>query len=513
FWDPRSSMSISHDRRTSAGHLLSSRTLARGTIWNLFAQGIPIVVALAAVPPLVHGLGTDRFGILTLALAIIGYAGVFDMGLGRALTKLIADRLGQEKIQDLPETIWTALVLMLGLGAIGAVCLSLAAPWLARGVLEIPAPLEDETFRSLLILAASLPIVICSTGLRGVLEAFQRFDLTGRVRLLAGTAAFLLPLAVLPLSHRLDMAVAALALGRVAAAMLNLWYCTTVIPALRGRLAFRWRAVRPLLSFAGWLTVSNIAAPFITYMDRFLIAAIVSAAAVAYYGTSLEMVTRLWIIPGALASVLFPAFATTLQSAPERLKLLYARGVKYTFLGLFPVILLLVAFAREGLTFWLGPDFADHGATVLQWLAIGVFCNSLAQIAFALVQGCGRADITGKLHIAELPFLVPIIWWLTREFGIEGTAIGWTARVMFNGVILFWVAERLTGLGAKDLLRLTIGVGFALAIFGLATLSFGVSVKAAACLVVLSLYAVGGWVVALTAGERTVIVATLSRQR
>jgi O-antigen/teichoic acid export membrane protein len=102
-----------------------------------------------------------------------------------------------------------------------------------------------------------------------------------------------------------------------------------------------------------------------------------------------------------------------------------------------------VLFARNALSLWLGADFAAQSTPVLQWLAIGVFLNSLATIPFALVQGAGRADITGKFHLLELPFYLASVWLLTRHFGIRGTAIAWTLRVMADGVLLFWVADRL----------------------------------------------------------------------
>ena len=49
-----------------------------------------MLVALVAIPILVDGLGTARFGILTLAWMVVGYFSLFDLGLGRALTKLTA---------------------------------------------------------------------------------------------------------------------------------------------------------------------------------------------------------------------------------------------------------------------------------------------------------------------------------------------------------------------------------------------------------------------------------------
>ncbi|MGC1616486.1 MAG: hypothetical protein WA736_17540, partial [Candidatus Acidiferrum sp.] len=83
-------------------HLTSGRLLARNTVWNLIGNGAPLIVAVFSIPILIHGLGKDRFGVLTLAWALIGYAGLFDMGLGRALTQLVAKKLGSGESHEIP---------------------------------------------------------------------------------------------------------------------------------------------------------------------------------------------------------------------------------------------------------------------------------------------------------------------------------------------------------------------------------------------------------------------------
>jgi len=98
------------------GHLTSGRLLARNTVWNLVGSGAPMVVAVFCMPILIKGLGTDRFGVLTLAWALIGYASLFDLGLGRALTQLVAKKLGAWEEREIPAVAWTSLVLMMLLG-------------------------------------------------------------------------------------------------------------------------------------------------------------------------------------------------------------------------------------------------------------------------------------------------------------------------------------------------------------------------------------------------------------
>ncbi len=178
----------------NASRLISGRTLVRNTIWNLIGQVAPLLVALFAIPLLIKGLGTARFGVLTLAWAIVGYFCLFDLGLGRALTKMVADKLGAEQAEDIPRLIWTALALMGMLGIIGAMVAASISPWLVHDILKIPQALQDETLSAFYLLALSIPVVISATGLRGVLEAHQRFDLANIVRIPLGMFTFLGPL-------------------------------------------------------------------------------------------------------------------------------------------------------------------------------------------------------------------------------------------------------------------------------------------------------------------------------
>src|SRR5438045_5209796 len=102
------------------GHLTSGRLLAKNTIWNLIGSGAPMAVAVFCIPVLIRGLGKERFGVLTLAWALIGYASLFDLGLGRALTQLVAKKLGAGEDREIPALVWTSLLLMLQLGVAGA---------------------------------------------------------------------------------------------------------------------------------------------------------------------------------------------------------------------------------------------------------------------------------------------------------------------------------------------------------------------------------------------------------
>src|ERR1700731_4320142 len=142
------------------GHLTSGRLLARNTVWNLLGSGAPMLVAVVCIPILIRGLGKERFGVLALAWALIGYASLFDLGLGRALTQLVAKKLGAGEDREVPSLAWTSLLLMLVLGVAGAAIIILISPWLIHSALNVPDPMEPETLQAFRLLGLSLPFVI-----------------------------------------------------------------------------------------------------------------------------------------------------------------------------------------------------------------------------------------------------------------------------------------------------------------------------------------------------------------
>ena len=416
--------------------------LAKNSLVNLIGLAIPILVGLLAIPIIVKGLGVERFGLLTLAWAVIGYFSLFDLGIGRAITQALAERLTYASTRELSALAWTGLMLMLVFSLVGTCALICFTPWLVSDVLKVPEALTDETRRAFLYLAASIPAVVLSSGLSGILTALHRFPLINALRTPMGIMTFLIPLGILPYSKNLAHICAALTLMRLIFLVLHGIACYKAFPAMYQNITFLKKEILKLLQFGSWLTLSNIIGPLMVYLDRFVIGSILGIALVAYYVTPYEIVTRLWAIPAAVVAVLFPAFAAAKPQANTSTASLYASGTRAIVRILAPIALLFITFAREGLFFWIGDDFARNGTIILQWLAAGVYINGYAHVPFAYIQGIGRSDLTAKLHLIELPLYLALLIWALETFGIWGAACAWSARIALDACLLTWITHR-----------------------------------------------------------------------
>jgi len=415
--------------------------LVVNSLLNAVGQGVPILVAIGSVPLLLRGLGTERTGLLTLSWSVIGYASLFDFGLGRALTQVVAERRQQHATDgDLPRVVSSTLAAMLLIACVAGIVMLAVARWAASAGLNVSPQLQGETLGAARLLAIGIPVVVLTSGFRGILEAYERFDLANAVRVPIGISTFLGPLVAMPFTHSLAWAVGVLLAARVAGLVALIALVRRVAPKLMRRPSVTHSSLGSVMRFGAWMTVSNILSPLMSSADRFFISAMISASVVAYYTAPYEMVTRLMaMLALAVATSLFPAFARAADVASARA--LLGRGVRLITTTFVPVIVLVLVLAPTILRLWLGAAFARESTAILRILAVGILMNGFAQAPFAMIQARGRADLTAKIHLAELPFYVASVLYLIRTDGIKGAAIAWTLRVSVEAVVLFVVAR------------------------------------------------------------------------
>jgi O-antigen/teichoic acid export membrane protein len=487
--EPRSDEEAGREARE---RLTSGRLLVRNSALTFVSRILMIGAAVVAVPLLLDQLGTARFGVLTLAWVVIGYASVFDLGLGRALTKLTAEKLGQGREREVPALFWTATALLGFMGCIAAVLVAAATPVLVADVLDIPAGLEGETRAAFFLLAVSIPFVLLSAALRGSLEARQRFDLSNSVAVGLSVLSYFGPVALSVLTQNLAVAVSAVVASRVAGTAINLWMCLRVDPALRAERRIDRGVIGPMLRYGGWITATALIAPLLVTMDRFFIGALLDVEAVAYYATPFEAVRQLLVVAVSLSVVLFPAYSATVSTDRARAEQLFDRGSRAIFTALFPLALTVVAFAPEILGVWVGAEFERNSTDVMRWLAAGVLLNGLTFVAFGLLQST-RPDLITKLLLVELVIYVPIFYVMVQAFGVEGAAIAATVRVGLDMALQHVVLHRLGLLSTARLRAAALRPPLAVVCFALIVQLDGLAARAAAEAVILAVFAVIAW--------------------
>ena len=443
------------------------KRLVRDTCWNFAGFVVPILVAVVAVPLLVLRLGDERFGVLAIGWMVMGYFVLSDFGLGRATTKYLSEACRELDVTIERDAIYTSMAIHLGLGLVGGGLFAAITPFVVRSAFQVSAGLQDETIAGFYWLAASVPVLLATSCLRGILEARRRFDFVNILRVPSVSINYIVPLVILGVSNNLSHILAAIFVGRVGGALAHYMCVLRVIPQIGAEAQFSTDILRVLLRFGGWLAVSSLVAPVILFADRIFVATLFGPAAVTYYVTPYEVVTKLWMFSASLLGALFPVLSAMEPRSQE-----VGRVARKAFIILFvltvPAVGVLLAYGRDLLALWISAELAQHSGTVAKWLAVGVLSNVLAQVPLTVLQATGKPEIVARIQVAQLPAYILGAWWLSRKFGTVGIAMAWAIRAAIELMLLQVAAVRWTGVEGFRLTRQT-AIGGAIVVMFLGT--------------------------------------------
>jgi O-antigen/teichoic acid export membrane protein len=420
-------------------------SIRKHTIYNLAGAFVPMAVSVVSVPLYLRVIGTERYGIMSLFWVMLGYFGLFDLGLGRSVSQRLAALHDQSDAQR-SEVFWTGLFVSLAVGAIGAALLVPISLFVLHLVKLDASKISAEINTAAPLLAVTLPIALISGLFSGALAGRERFGIVNLIEATTNVLLVAVPIGfALAFGANLAYLIAASLLIRIGSTLVMFFACRRAVPLLRPTRPTR-TVVKSLLGYGGWVTVQSTVGSAIAMWDRFVIGAVLGATAVSIYVIPTNVVQRLLVLPSALVKALFPRLTRANDVDARQLTAESMSGLG--LLATLPTIA-LIACSYPLMTLWIGHDLAAQSAPVAQILLPAVYANSFGLILFFFLQARNRPDITAKLHLAELLPYAALLYLLMRTHGVAGAAMAWSIRTIIDAALLAWLA----GIGWPALLR------------------------------------------------------------
>lgn len=423
--------------------------------WNMAGLALPLLIALVSIPKLIANIGNERFGLLALAWAMMTYAGVLDLGIGRALTQMVSKLRGQKNPDQIPVVLATASRITMTAGLVGSLGIVLFALFGCSGLIKTEHIPQSEIRNAVLLLAIALPTQAMSATYRGMNEAYMNFKGISILRVLLGTINFAGPLIISYFTQDLAWIIASLVVSRVVSLLLFRHLAFSCMKRNEpnynpNQLVYSSQVAKTLFSFGGWVTVSSILSPMMVQLDRFMIAALLSAAAVTIYVVPFELVAQSLILVTAINSVIFPSLSRLMQEQPDNWQ-------KYFQTWLFRVGALMLVMSSTMaflmpyiLKFWLKDEFHPESVLVGQILCAGVFLNSLSALFYSQLHALGKASVTAKFHMIEFPIYFAFLYFALLKFDIMGAAIAWSARMALDLSLLMMACKKSSSKPSTD---------------------------------------------------------------
>lgn len=410
--------------------MMNLNRLSIHTLANVTGIVVPTLVTLAAVPLYLKLIGIAQYGVLLLVVSLLAYFGAFDFGIGQAVNRSLACN------NDCTEnsiTLWTGLAIGLLMGLFGSAILYFVASMLLEHVFLLTPKTRSDALYAIPLLVSIVPIMSLTAILNGALQGKSLFIQSNIAQMVGFSGIQLFPLLAATLGFTsLSGLILFSIFGRLCwiliLAIMVYQYIKPEFPKITKPHASE------LVRFGSWATISGLTVPFLTVIDRVFIATILGSASVAVSSIAFTLNMRMYLVPGALSSVLYPHFA---KNGTGSSRLALEKGIRVLTGVQTPILVLLILFIHPFLDIWLGNAMSTKLSPLILILIIGVWINGPNYAPHNLLTASGHPDVFAKIYLFELvPFLVSL-WYAIVYFGLIGAMCVITVRYVIDAVLAF----------------------------------------------------------------------------
>lgn len=393
-------------------------------LWSWLAVGFGIVSGVFLSPYVIHHLGDERYGIWALAFSFADYFALVDIGFRSAVVKYTAHYRATNEMERLEELVSTALAYFMVAGAI-VFALSVVLSWHVTHLFKVlPRNYFDLRFLTITVGLGCASYAVVS-GYAGVLEAYQRFDITSLILMINNGVRALGTFSVVYAGLGLKAMGICILAGQVTGYLLTYAAVRRLLPGRSFSLRKATRsALRRMFGYGSRSLVANVSQMVLNQDALALIGHFLSATFVGYYAFPyrlisypMEMVGRLGIVTGSKAAEL-TAYGE--MGAISRMAVIVNR---YCLMLFFVVPVYLTIFGRQLLQVWVNRNFATNGAPLLPILGTGLVVGIAAQYnSGAILYGLAKHGALARALFIEAILSVAGLWYVIPRYGLMGAA-------------------------------------------------------------------------------------------
>lgn len=401
-----------------------AKLLAKNLIYNFTSQLLLIFLGLATTPYIVHKLGNQAYGILSIALTVSGFMSALDIRISSAVFKYISEADARKENLQMQRLVKVSLAFYVTVGIIGAVLIAGLTGFFITKVFKIPVELRNVSYWVFYITAFIFLLKMPTNIFQSVTMGLKRFDIYNRLNVLFTALQLGGSIVLLYLGYYLK----AIFFWSAAIVFVELTVFTkaakSLLPLIKFQIGFDFATFKKLFNFGSKMAIYNICTTAIVNLDKILIGMFLPISFLSFYVIPYNLAQRLQVVPLSLSQVIFPE-ASGLYGLNKKsvLKELYYRSMKYLVTILFPLSAVIIVFAKPLLYFWLGKDFAQNSTLVLQIMGVSLFLLYSTSVAGTIVQAIGRPEIMAWASIFSLFFNVFLCLLLIPLFKINGAAL------------------------------------------------------------------------------------------
>jgi len=374
-------------------------------------------------------MGIESYGLIGLFISLQAVFSLMDLGLSTTINRELA-RLSilSGKAREMRDLVRTLELIYWGIAVIvGLAVVSLSGPiahyWVNTD------KLSSETVQQTLIIIGAVmafewPLSLYSGGLMGLQRQVVLSGIHVLASTLKGLGAVLVLWLISPTIQAFFLWQLLISMTYTIVTAVFLW---RELPQYNQRSHFRKDLLRSIWRFAAGMTGISITTIVLTQTDKIILSKMLPLGSFGYYTLATVVASTLYYFIGPVYSALFPRFSQ-LASYQDQSSLtdLYHRGCQFMSVMILPAAIVVSLFSREILLLWTGnPVTTENTHTIVSILIIGTALNGIMHLPYGLQLAYGWIKLPLNANLVASSIIVPLIYFLAREYGAVGAASAW----------------------------------------------------------------------------------------
>ena len=199
---------------------------------------------------------------------------------------------------------------------------------------------------------------------------------------------------------------------------------------------FDWAILKEVMGFSMSTLTANASNVVLMRTDPFIVSLVLSLSAVTFYAVPMRIAEQLFAISKQLINVFSPLFAQ-LHGAGKHatVRAAYLVCTKFSLALMVGIVGPAMFYARDGLRFWIGDEFADCSSIMIILLAAAILRTIQESSANALAM-TGQHAFIARISILSAVANIVFSLVLITPFGLAGVATGTLLSVAILGCVV-----------------------------------------------------------------------------
>jgi O-antigen/teichoic acid export membrane protein len=417
---------------------LALRHIARNVIFNWLGTIANTAVGLFLAPFILHRLGDVAYSVWVLAVSVIGYLSLLDVGMQSAVLRFVSKGYTQKDHDGASEALSAALWVRLQISVLVLVLsagLAAAFPFLFK----IPPALAYDARLATMLVGVNAAIMMSIGGVGGVLSALNRYDLQNYIVFVQTAIRVTGVVFLLRRGHGIVAIAVCELIAVIVGNLMLVWIAHRIYPQLRVSLTKpKPGTLNRIWSYSSYAFLTSVAVRLVYQTDNLVIGSIVSTAAVAVYSFANSLCRSADMVVGSMGATFVPAASTYEASGDSsRLVSLYKNGTRATLALSLPILVTFIVRGSSFIAMWVGQRYAFESGWVLRILSFALIFAFANRTAASIAFGVEKHKISSFFALGEGISNLVLSIVLAHYYGIFGVALGTMIPSLFVQLFLW----------------------------------------------------------------------------